>query len=72
MIWKTTKTPVAPIVLFFFIAASLALAQSTTAEEHVPGRLLAKRVDSASETTITQILGAAGPRCTTRSMAPAF
>src|SRR5260370_15452854 len=62
MIWKKTKTPVAFILLLFFTAASLALAQSTTAEEHVPGRLLAKRIDSASETTVTQILGAAGAK----------
>jgi hypothetical protein len=62
MIWKTTKTPVVSILLFFFTAASLALAQTSPAEEHVPGRLLAKRADSASETTVTQILGAAGAK----------
>ena len=62
MIWKKTKTPAACILLFFFTTASLALAQSATAEEHVPGRLLAKRVDSASETTVTHILAAAGAK----------
>ena len=60
MIWKTTKTPFAAAFLFLMGATS-ALAQAAV-EEHVPGRLLVKPADGSSETTVTQIVAAAGAK----------
>jgi thermitase len=60
MIWNTTKTPFAAAFLFFMGAMS-AVAQAAV-EEHVPGRLLVKPADEASETTVTQIVAVAGAK----------
>jgi len=60
MIWKTKKTPFAAAFLFFMGAMS-AFAQAAV-EEHVPGRLLVKPADAASETTVSQIVAVAGAK----------
>ncbi len=60
MIWKTTKTPFAAAFLFL-IGATSALAQAAV-KEHVPGRLLVKPADEASETTVNQIVAVAGAK----------
>ncbi len=60
MIWKISKTLAVCGSLFLIVAKGPGLAQTAAAEEHVPGRLLARPASHASETTVAQVLAAAG------------